>query len=245
MKKLLTALSLTTAMLFSAAQAELVTNSFTATFTWGSANNVASFPYNGTAIDDLTIGNAEKVGITTSSSANNFRATNWALDTSSGPDFSLTGVVDLGKYIQFTLTADAGATLNMTSIDFGVGRSATGPRQWQWRSSVDDFASILSNYSSLNASLSESGGVVTNPDANSNWAGNVLDLSDASFQGLSSVTLRLYGYNSETNTGTGGLAGVTTFDGAMVVPEPSTYALLALSGLALAGYAARRRQRQK
>jgi len=29
------------------------------------------------------------------------------------------------------------------------------------------------------------------------------------------------------------------------VPEPSTYALLALSGLALAGYAARRRQRQK
>jgi hypothetical protein len=30
-----------------------------------------------------------------------------------------------------------------------------------------------------------------------------------------------------------------------VVPEPSTYALLALSGLALAGYAARRRQRQK
>ena len=28
-----------------------------------------------------------------------------------------------------------------------------------------------------------------------------------------------------------------------VVPEPSTYALLALSGLALAGYAARRRRR--
>jgi hypothetical protein len=28
-----------------------------------------------------------------------------------------------------------------------------------------------------------------------------------------------------------------------LVPEPSTYALLALSGLALAGYAARRRRR--
>jgi hypothetical protein len=231
-------------MLFSAAQAELVTNSFTATFTWGADGNVASFPYNGTAIDDLTIGNAEKVGITTSPSSNNFRASAWALDSSVDP-FQLTGVVDLGKYIQFTLTADAGATLNMTSINFGVGRSAAGPRQWQWRSSVDDFGSILSNYSSLNASLSESGGVVTNPDANSNWAGNVLDLSDASFQGLSSVTLRLYGYNSEAGGGTGGLAGVTTFDGAMVVPEPSTYALLALAGLGLAGYAARRRQRQK
>ena len=29
-----------------------------------------------------------------------------------------------------------------------------------------------------------------------------------------------------------------------LVPEPSTYALLALSGLALAGYAARRRHRK-
>jgi hypothetical protein len=41
----------------------------------------------------------------------------------------------------------------------------------------------------------------------------------------------------------GNLTVATTF--AEAIPEPSTYALLALSGLALAGYAARRRNRQK
>jgi hypothetical protein len=154
-------------------------------------------------------------------------------------------VVDLGKYIEFTLTAAAGATINMTSITFGVGRSGTGPRQWQWRSSIDSYASILANYTALNANVTESGGVLTTPDGTASYTGNTLTITGSSFEDLSSVTFRIYGYNSEGPAGTGGLQGPITFEGAMVVPEPSTYALLALSGLALAGYAARRRQRQK
>jgi hypothetical protein len=40
-----------------------------------------------------------------------------------------------------------------------------------------------------------------------------------------------------------GAAGNVTLEGVAAVPEPSTYALLALAGLALGGYAVRRRQR--
>jgi hypothetical protein len=133
----------------------------------------------------------------------------------------------------------------MTSITFGVGRSGTGPRQWEWRSSIDSYASILANYTTLNANVTQSGGVLTTPDANAGYTGNVLTVTGSSFEDLSSVTFRIYGYNSETSAGTGGLQGPISFSGATVVPEPSTYALLVLAGLGLAGYAARRRQRQK
>jgi len=244
MKKLLMSLSFA-AMIFSAsAQAQLFTNSFSGSFTNTFGTNLPPnpYPYNGLPIDDVTVSDLNKVGITNQSSTGNFRGSSWALDPSVT---NRTGSIDLGKYMEFGLTADVGTTLNMSNITFGIGRSATGPRDWEWRSSLDNFASALTNYSSLNAGLSEALGVLTVPDANSSWTGNVLDLSGGSFDNLSSITFRFYGYNAESAAGTGGLQGTLSFTGASVVPEPSTYALLALSGLALAGYAARRRQRQK
>jgi hypothetical protein len=238
MNKLITFLAIAAA---SAAHAQFVTNAFTGTFTFdGTTGTNVPFVYNGTAISDVTVGSFDKVGIVNSSSTGNFRGSSWALDDT--PVGGLTGVVDLTKYLEFSLTADSG-TINISSITFGVGRSGTGPRQWEWRSSVDSFASVLTNYTSLNASVTESLGTLTTPDANAGYTGNTLDLSGGSFENLSSVTFRLYGYNSEGTAGTGGLQGPLTFSGVSVVPEPSTYALLALSGLAWAGCSARRRRR--
>ena len=240
MKKLLIILALAGTC---TAHAQLITNAFTGTFTFdGSTGTNIPFAYNGTAIPDVTVGSADKIGITNSSSTGNFRGSFWALDDT--PVGGLTGTVDLGKYIEFGLTAAAGTTINMTEINFGVGRSGTGPRQWEWRSSVDSFAAPITTFGTLNASVTESLGILTTPDANAGYTGNVLDLSGGSFDNLTSVTFRLYGYNSESTAGTGGLQGPLTFSGASVVPEPSTYAMIALAGAGFAAYRLRRRARR-
>ena len=187
--------------------------------------------YNGTAITGLTPGTvATSTGITYSASNNNFRATNWALD--GAPAGNLTGSIDTTKYIEFSVAAGSGYTFDLSSITFGVGRSNTGPRNWQWRSSADSFASALTNYTNLATGLTNSGGVLTNPDSNSAWTNNTLSFSGASFSGLSSITLRLYGYNAEGTSGTGGLQGSLTFSVVVdAVPAPGAVALLGVAGL--------------
>lgn len=194
---------------------------FSGTFTFGSDGNVASFAYNGSAIPDVTVGNLAKVGVATSSSSGNFRVTGWPSGATSGSN-AFTGSFDPGKYFEFTLTADAGKTLDMTALQFGIGRSGTGPRQWQWRSSVDGYAAPITTYATVHAGLAQVGGVLTNPDDNSSWTGNSLDLSGAAFEGLSAVTFRLYGYNTEASTGTGGLQGPLSFSGTVVSPAPGS-----------------------
>jgi autotransporter-associated beta strand protein len=186
---------------------------FTGTYTPPSTGNTdTTLAYNGTAVSNLTISPLAKVGITSTSSGNNFRGSNWPLD--GAPIGSLTGVIDTAKYIEFTLTAATDYAIDLSSISFGVGRSGTGPRQWEWRSSVDGYAAPLNNYTTLNASVTNSSGVLTNPDANSGYTGNVLDLSGLA--NVTTITFRIYAYNAESANGTGGIQGPLTFAGNVI-----------------------------
>ncbi|MBP6312416.1 MAG: hypothetical protein KA408_09125, partial [Flavobacteriales bacterium] len=183
---------------------------FTATYDLaGNGNNVTTFAYNGTVIPAAAFGSLDKVGITTSSSTGNYRGSNWPTGTVD------VGSPDLGKYIEFVITVQPGFSIDMTTINFGVGRSGTGPRNWQWRSSVDTYGAPLPNYTVLNAGLANSSGALTQGDVTTTFAGNDLDLSAAAFQGLGTgvVIFRFYGYNAEATGGTGGLAGNLTISG--------------------------------
>jgi autotransporter-associated beta strand protein len=192
---------------------------FTGTYTWGATGNTNSFAYNGTDIANLTESAFTKVGITTSSSSGNFRATGFALDPVLG---SLTGTNDPTKYFEFSLTAASGFTLSMTNINFGVGRSGTGPRTFVWSSSVDSFATIITNYT-VPTGVTNNAGVLTIADSTSTTLTNiVLDLSAASFQNLTAITLRFYAYNSEASGGTGGFQGPLSFSGSLLNTNPVT-----------------------
>lgn len=185
---------------------------FTATYTFGPDGNVASFDYNGTAYAGLQMGPALKVGINSSSSTNNFRGTNWPLGATSGSDV-FSGSLDSGKYIQFSVANVPGYKYTVTSINFGVGRSGTGTRQSQWRGSHNAFGAALDNYTTLATGLTNSGGVLTNADANITLLGNVLDVSSLYSDQTGTSTFRFYLYNSEAAAGTAGLQGALTVSG--------------------------------
>ena len=207
------------------------------------ANN---FAYNGASITDVTVSNLNGVGVTYNSGAGRLMFTGWNTGATTGSN-SFTGAINLSKYIEFSLTAAAGTKIDMTSLDFGFRRSATGARQFEVRSSADSYASALSSYTTLNASLLNSAGVVTTPDASSTTSygpSNILDLS--SLKGLSAVTFRFYVYNAESASGTSGIQGPITFTGAIepaAVPEPSSSMLMVVGMVALVAVRAVRRGR--
>ncbi|MCA0350285.1 MAG: lamin tail domain-containing protein, partial [Bacteroidetes bacterium] len=194
-----------------------VGQAFTGTYTFtGSSGNVSSFAYNGSTITNLTVSPLTKEGVTTSSSSGNFRANDW--DTGSTDGGAAGGSVNLSKYFQFTISATSGYTLSNMSINFGAGRSSTGPRLFQWRSSVDNYATLLPLTSS-NGSVSITSNVLQIPDANNGYTGNT---ATSSATGVTSITFRVYAYGSESTGGTGGLQGNLIFNGtlAAVVTAP-------------------------
>ncbi len=179
-------------------------------YSFGTSGNVQSFDYNGTIISNLTISPITKNGTSTSSSTSNFRASSWPIGSIDGG--AAGGTVDLSKYFEFTLTAVNGYTISNPTLNFGVGRSATGPRLFQWRSSIDSYSSIL-GVSTVNSNISNSNGILTTPDANAGYTGNLISISST---GLTSITFRFYAYGSEASSGTGGLQGNLTFGGTLM-----------------------------
>lgn len=186
---------------------------FSATYTFdGTTGHVASFVYNGTTYEGVSMGDLLKVGVTSSSSTGNFRANNWPLGATNGSD-DFDGVLDPDKYFGLTISAQTGYHFSLSTITFGVGRSATGIRQSQWRGSADDFTAPFANYTTLHAQLTNTAGVLTNPDANSSWTGNVLNLGTTFTNITTSAELRYYLFNAESATGTAGLQGPITISG--------------------------------
>ena len=178
----------------------------------GDGNDVVAFEYNGQIYDGIILGNLIKSGITSSSSNNNFRGSNWPLGATNGSD-EFTGDIDTSKYIAFYIEAANGYKFTITSITFGIGRSATGPRQWAWQGSADDYGQALNNYTNIHENLNLSEGIITNPDVNNNWTGNILSPGDEYKDITSFARFKLLGFNAEAIGGTAGLQGNITITG--------------------------------
>lgn len=90
-------------------------------------------------------------------------------------------------YFNFTVTANAGYVLNLTSLNFDAMRGGAGtPRGYVVRSSVDGFSANLAQ-----SDIGTARPTFTNVN---------VDLSAAAFQNLPTITFRIYSYSSATTS---------------------------------------------
>jgi len=143
-------------------------------------------------------------------------------------------------WLGFTISANSGYQLNLQNLSFAYafsfngGTAPTGPATFDVRSSLDNYASSISV---LTASVGAVNVV--------NWSNASIVLTDAAYQNLSAITFRIF-LNDGSNVKADSylrLDTVALTGAASVVPEPSTYAVLAgLAGLVLAGVSRRVRR---
>jgi len=144
-----------------------------------------------------------------------------------------TNTIDLEQYVSFTLTMRAGWEADLTSFQFAL--RLLNPDD----DSLAIIRSSLDNYSSNLATFTPSNDYQT----------FTVDLN--SFAPVSTITIRFYGINSPTANAQWNMINASnvtaSFNGdVMMVPEPSTWALLLIATGALAvGYRKHRPQKQQ
>lgn len=118
-------------------------------------------------------------GVSAAANAQRFNSTGWTTGAAIDPD----------DYVEFTITPDAGYTLNITDIVVLHQRSGTGPVSFVLRTSLDAYAADATNVSTI-------ADVTTTQTATFTFT-SAINTSSA-------VTIRLYAYSAEAAGGTWG-----------------------------------------
>lgn len=188
MKKIFTILGIASLSMMNA-------QSFTATYDFEGTPPSTTGAAAGTGISNISLGNFTTTGYTQTTTGNRF-AHNGA-PTATTPD--------LAKYLQVTVTPNAGVSLSISSVTFRSQRSGTGPRSYVVRSSTNSYAANLpASIAPANAELEVVGTnefhFVNDCSTCSGQNGNTL--APAISNVTSPVTLRFYFFGAEAAGGT-------------------------------------------
>ncbi|MGJ3242965.1 MAG: PEP-CTERM sorting domain-containing protein [Opitutales bacterium] len=227
-----------------------------------SAQTLASWDVNGVDVDDgigidggstsspftfsagTTASNVGSATLTLSSSVNPSTSSDqYGFKVSGGNDgFTLSDAISSGHYMEISISASSGFLLNLTELDFIGESSGTGADSGAILTSVDGF-----NDSSAIATVSGVSGDTGGFDTDGSGFGTI-SLSGSQYQGISSISFRVYGWDATSGAGVTNFRDLSnddiTISGTVSVnpiPEPGTYGLIAgLAGLGLLIYRRRR-----
>jgi hypothetical protein len=155
-------------------------------------------------------------------------------DQFASTSYTSAAAIDLGEYVEFTITANAGYKLDLESLSFKHTRNdqnmnRRGPQSGEVRASFEGYAAGSGTGSAFSPVSSQS---------TSTW-----DFTDFSTIIGGSATFRFYGWNSIGNPSNNmqlRLDDITLNGAVVLVPEPVTVSLLSLALFGLLG--ARRRR---
>ncbi len=225
MKKLFALLGLTTALFASAAQAQTLLAGWAFEPDPLAVNLTnAVFPSAGTYAADNG-GSGQLTAVHASAS------TVWSSPTGNGSSNSLSANNwATGDYFQFQFST---LTFSNIGITWSQTRSSTGLTNFSLRYSTDGTSfTSFTNYSVAQVTWSST--VFTNASVFNFNLSSVTALDNQA-----SVYLRLVAEQTPAGTGTGRIDDVSI----TAVPEPTTYAMLAMAAAGLGGYVIRRRRR--
>jgi hypothetical protein len=136
-------------------------------------------------------------------------------------------------YFFFTVTADVGQTLNLTSLvfDFGASTQTNGNFAYNLTTYIQ---SSVGGLGSSDPSLASRSFTRPGNSTGSLTTVTAIDLTGASFQGLNSITFEFSVGDDLNNTNSIARFDNFALEGSVAaIPEPSSTALLGLGGLAL------------
>ncbi|MFN3316022.1 MAG: lamin tail domain-containing protein, partial [Raineya sp.] len=121
----------------------------------------------------------------------------------------------MNRYFSFTISANTGFVLNLSSFELDEIRSGTGPNQWVLRSSLDGFTNDLGTYTNTGTSL------LTN---------RVIALDESFYNVTGSIEFRIYAFGATAAAGTWRVDNVEVF-GSISTPDVTPASLQSASTL--------------
>ncbi|WFB36476.1 PEP-CTERM sorting domain-containing protein [Kiritimatiellota bacterium B12222] len=206
-----------------------------------SNRDATSTEVSGLSASDLTLNNLNASGITTpSGSSDVFRTiiSAYAGGTTAGEALT-EGAGATGTYFYLTITPDALKSISLTSISFDTFAATGGPSTRQVYLFSDKTG--ITDGDELISASTVSGSPLIPYNSTATGQNFSLDLSGISaFQNISdSVNFRFY---TQTPTASQGIAfdDITIEGSVNTIPEPSSYALFCLTGMAFLLFRSRR-----